>query len=136
MENEVRQQAGFTLIEVLVALTIAGFAMVAVMQLMGTTLDGSEKAARASTALLIAESRLAAVGVETPLRTSRSTGVAPDGYHWRVEVRPYNGLPAHTAEQVPLRAFEVAVSVVWAPRREVSLTALRLLPRETAGDRP
>lgn len=135
MRTRPHNQAGFTLVEVLIAVTIAGFAMVALMRLMSTSLDGGEIATRATTALLIAESRLAAAGIESPLQPGRTNGGVADGYRWTMNVRPFDGLPDDAAERVPVEAFEVSISVHWAPDRDVSLTALRLQPREAADDR-
>jgi len=126
-----RRDAGFSLIEVLVSLAVAGIALGAAFVLFGTALRGNAQAERTTMATLIAESKLAEAGMAAPLRPGRTTGRIGDGYAWATEVRPYRPPGEDADVTLPVRAFEVVVSVSWGDdgRNPVSLRTLRLRPR-------
>lgn len=80
-------EAGFTLIEVLVAFAVLAIVLVPLLQVFGGGL-GSTQTARAYTqAALLARSKLDEMGVEAPLVEGEETGTfdAP-GFRWRSEV--------------------------------------------------
>lgn len=132
MERSPQAQAGFTMIEVLVALAVAGLVLGAVFHFFGTTFQGNERAQRTTLALLVAESKLAEVGVTLPLSAGRHTGRTADGHAWVAEVRDYLPPDGIDPATLPLKAFEVEVTVTPAGRAgdAVSLATLRLRPRE------
>lgn len=120
------------MIEVLVALAVAGLVLGAVFHFFGNTFQGNERAQRTTLALLVAESKLAEVGVTLPLRAGRHAGRTRDGYAWVAEVRdrpPPDGIDPAT---LPLKAFEVEVTVTLAgnARDAVTLATLRVRPKE------
>jgi general secretion pathway protein I len=119
---------GFSLLEVLVAFTILAMLLGVLFQVF----SGGLRAARAgdsyTRATVIAQSRLAAVGVEFPLEEGTSSGTADGTFHWRVIVRPYvdGELPAGRGVPRPLR---VDVEVFWEEgggARSLALTSLGL----------
>lgn len=125
-----RSQAGFTLIEVLVALAIAGIGLVAVFHFFGTLFEGQTRSQRTTQALLVAESKLAEVGVTFPLGAGRRTGTTANGYAWVAEVSDYPPPDGIDPGDLPLHAFRIAVSVTWNGGGEgVSLETLRLAAR-------
>jgi hypothetical protein len=75
----------------------------------------SDHTGRTEAALRVAQSRLAAAGVETPLRTGVEEG-REGGIGWRVDVRPYSAAGA-AAQSIGLAAFYVSVTVSWRDRR-------------------
>jgi general secretion pathway protein I len=84
-----RSAAGFTLVEVLVALAILGLVMTAVFRLFGT---GARSVAHVHDQLqlaLVAETLLARVGVDLDPGTGALTGRLPDGMTWRIERDPW-----------------------------------------------
>src|SRR5262249_49091430 len=106
------------------------------------SLSAADSAAGAEAALLVAQSRLAALGIEAPLQAGEAEGNEGDML-WHVTVRPYAAdsediapaaahLPA--AASAP-RAFWATVAVVWRERRgrerrSLQLTTLKLeLPK-------
>ena len=119
---------GFSLLEVLVAFTILAMLLGALFQVF----SGGLRAARAgdsyTRATVIAQSRLAALGVEFPLEEGTSSGSVDDTFHWRVIVRPYveDALPAGQGIPTPLR---VDVEIFWEEgggARSLSLASMRL----------
>ncbi len=120
---------GFTLIEVLVAFAIAALGLAALMQIFGTGLQSARISEGYARATMLAESRLASVGVEEPLVAGESSGDFGDGFRWRLIVSPL-GDDETNAVVVP---FRVRVTVSWGaedktPRR-VTLDSLRLAAR-------
>lgn len=124
-------ERGLTLLEVLVALALVAMTLAAAFHLSATALAGSARSERVTLALLAAESRLAALGVEEPLRAGRTGGGLDGGFRWTADVRPYEGLPPATLGRLPVRAYEVAVSVRWGDdeAEAVTLQTVKLRPR-------
>ncbi len=123
---------GFTLIEVLVAFAILAVALVVLIQVFSSGLRNARIAENYTTATLYAESMLAAVGVETPLAASETSGDFDERFRWRLDVQPYE-VPGSDEEAAAGRAFQVVVTVSWGDEddpRDVTLTTLRLAPAE------
>ncbi len=127
---------GFTLIEVLVAFAILALALGVLLQVFSTGLRNARVSEAYTTATLLAESKLAQVGIEDPLVEGQSVGRFDDRFRWLIEVRPYQESEPDAAperEGLPVRAYEVVVTVSWDEvhdKRSVSLTTLRLAPGE------
>lgn len=119
-----REEAGFTLVETLVALVV----MIAAATMLYRGLSGglrvSNAADGADLALLIAQQRLAAAGVETPLQAGRQEG-AEGNVLWQVDLRPYI-TPEETARAAGLQAFWATATVTWRDRRAARPRSLQL----------
>jgi general secretion pathway protein I len=125
--NERRPRAaGFTLLEVLVALIIFALTFGVLAQIMQTGLRQSTTATASSTATLLARSQLARVGVELPLEAGESAGETADGLRWRTLVE----LAEPPTEEQSFVPYLVEVTVAWGsgPAEQVTLTTLRLGP--------
>jgi general secretion pathway protein I len=125
-------ERGFTLIEVLVAFVIVALALGALLQVFATGLRGSSAAENYTMAALLAESKLAAMGIEEPLEEGERAGEFDNGFAWSTIVRPYDGGGDGGPTLAPgaLQAFEVSVTVRWGGagrERSVSLATLRLV---------
>jgi prepilin-type N-terminal cleavage/methylation domain-containing protein len=132
--------AGFTLIEVLVALTIAGLALAAIAGVFGTGAIGHRTAADADIALALAEEKLAGAEATAAIRPGRSGGTYDGRFDWRVSVARYDDagtgaaftqtpLPAPNAANLQL--YRIEAGVAWSDgrhRRQLELSTLRLLP--------
>src|SRR6478672_5521266 len=79
---------GFTLLEVVVALAIAGLALVGLFRAGSGGLLAVDTAARAEEAVQRAQSHLAAVGRDAALVEGEFTGDDGAGYRWTLRVRP------------------------------------------------
>ena len=84
-----RPEAGFSLVEVVVAFVITGLVLVAALRLFGGAFDGSARAERLTLALVAAESTLESFGTALPLRPGTHRGDAGPGMSWRAEVERY-----------------------------------------------
>ena len=82
--------SGFTLLEVVVALAIAGLALVGLFRAGSGGLFAVDAATRAEEAVQRAQSHLAALGHNAALTEGEFTGDDGGGYRWRLRVKPVN----------------------------------------------
>jgi general secretion pathway protein I len=80
---------GFTLLEVLVAFTLLALAMGIIMQVFSRGVNGADLADRYAKAAMLAESKLATVGVEEALAEGDYNGQFDDKFAWTMTVRAY-----------------------------------------------
>jgi len=124
---------GFSLLEVLVAFTILAMLLGALFQVFSTGLHAARSGNGYTRATVIAQSRLAELGVEHPLRVGVFNGTTDDSYHWRVIVSEYMD------DQLPLsdgglRPLSINVQVFWeeaGSARTVSLISMQLAPESS-----
>lgn len=115
--------SGFTLIEVLVALIIFVAGYVVVHQSVSLAWHGAQIAWTEGAALRLAQSRLAAAGVETELQDGEQSGVTPDGLVWTARIERYHP-PGADDGALRTTAYWVTIVVRWnagATRRTRSL---------------
>lgn len=136
-----RAQAGYSLVEVVVAFALLALALTILLGTMsGATrqLRWSDEAGRAA---LHARALLADLGVDEPLRPGRRSGELEDGrYRWALEVRPWDdpGLPPAAVPMDPasggMRMHEIELQVAWGERggEQLRVRSLRLVPPEEA----
>ena len=123
-----RREAGFTLLEVVVALAIASLALVGLFQAGSGGMFAADTAAHAEEAVERAQSHLAAVGRNVALVVGEFAGDDGGGYRWRLRVEPAavragDGVVGGTV------LYNVEVAVSWPSRgrdRSVVLKTLRL----------
>ena len=126
--------AGFTLVEVLIAFVILALALGALLPGFATGLRSLGAADGYTTAALLAESRLAAVGVEEPLAAGTTEGEFENGFRWRLDVVPLDE-EIDPEGVLPVRAYDVVLTVSWdggygRDERSITLETLRLGPRD------
>ena len=120
---------GFTLLEILVALVIFALAFGVLAQIIQTGLRQSTGARSITAATLLAQSELARVGVEVPLRAGPAEGETENGMRWHTEIEQIE----QPNEQQSLATYQVQVTVTWGPgpAEQLTLTTLRAgLPSE------
>jgi general secretion pathway protein I len=133
-------QRGFSLLEVLAAFVILALVGTALLRLFSGALGNATLADEYSRATLYAESRLAAVSVEAPLKEGTLQGNSDDGrYAWTTVIAPYT-TPGSTADlesattAMPVRLWKLAATVTWpgAPgsERSVALSTVRIAVKE------
>jgi general secretion pathway protein I len=128
--------AGFSLIEVLVALAISGLALSAIAGVFGDGLVADRTSADATTALTLAEGKIAAAGTVEPLRPSSSNGDFAGRFHWLLRVAPYQDHPADGAADADqpfaaFRLYRIEAAVAWnegVRQRRLAIATLRLAP--------
>jgi general secretion pathway protein I len=139
-----RSSRGFSLLEVLVAFAILALLGGVLFQIFGSALHNASVGEDYSRALLIAETHLATLGVDSALREGSDSGTEGDGrFNWTVTVSPYVAPAAAPASPTPgmdpasvtlsTKLVQVDSSVAWGEteaKRSVTLTTLRLMPTE------
>ena len=117
------REAGFTLLEALVAFAILALALAALLQGTITGLRASQRASRTEEALARARSRLAALEA-APVVPMDQRGDDGGGFAWRLRVVP-------EASSGGVTLYAVTVAVGWrdgGTPREVRLETQRLGP--------
>ena len=124
---------GMTLIEVLVAFVVLSLTMAVTMQIFSGGMRNARLADTYSRAVFLAESKLAAVGIEQPLTPAESNGQVGSDFRWRVVVGPYDDSGAADRLSLPVRLYQVRVRVNWnesGRERQIELASLRLGPKQ------
>ena len=129
-----RPDAGFTLVEVVVAFIIAALILVAAMRLFGGAFDGSTRAERMSIALIGAGATMESVGTAIPLILGTQRGSLRPGLSWQTIIEPYTGLSATSLGRLPVAAFDVEVKVRWDRLDHYSVTLRTLKVAKRAGN--
>jgi len=131
-----RAAAGFTLLEIAVALSILGVGLVSCLQIFGASLRMQDRASRESRAVLAARVAMDALLFQTEIRDHTEERDSAEGFHTRILVRHADaddGLDAKLdlgeASDVSLRHLEVEVT--WqdgAGSKSYLLKSLRMAP--------
>jgi general secretion pathway protein I len=112
---------GFTLLEVIVALIIAGTAAAVLFEAVGSGLHASQTASMYDQAIVRAKSRLAAATQGTKLTTGDWSGNDGGGFRWRLHVapvasaslRPSGLVGPRGASSIAVVLYSVSVWVGW-----------------------
>jgi general secretion pathway protein I len=83
-----RRDAGFTVVEVIVAFAIVTIVLAALYQAISGAYRGYARAQVREQTLALARAQLEAIGIEQPLQPSESTGTYATGVTWRLAVEP------------------------------------------------
>ncbi|WP_295430254.1 prepilin-type N-terminal cleavage/methylation domain-containing protein [uncultured Thiodictyon sp.] len=129
-----RRQAGFSLLEVLVAFAILAVSLGVLMQIFSRATITTITTAQYSRAAALAQARLAAVGSAIPLKEGPVSGDPEDGFAWQIGIVPVELGETPTAsglsDVVPaVTAYRVTVTALWqegARVRRLTLSTLRL----------
>jgi general secretion pathway protein I len=114
-----RREAGFTLIEVVVAFVMLAVVLVTSFEIFTSGMRRAGDLEDYSRALLLAQSKIAAAGMEEQFKEGETQGETEDGrFRWAVGIRrtdegmPPEGQPG--GNNNPYALFRVDVRVVWA----------------------
>jgi len=126
------QSRGMTLIEVLVAFVVLSVTLAVILQIFTGGMRNARLADSYSRAVFLAESKLAAVGVERPLLAGDDAGQMVD-MQWHVNVQPVDDGGVADRLLLPSRLYQVSVRVAWnegGHDRQILLESLRLGRRQ------
>ena len=111
-----RREAGFTLIEVVVAFVLLAMVLSTGFELFTTGMRRAVDLEERAQALAIAQSRIAAAGIEENLKEGVAAGQSDDGkYRWTVTiVRSAEGTPEpHQPIQTAYGLYRIEAVVAW-----------------------
>ena len=120
---------GYTLIEVLVAMTILAMSLGVLFRIFSTGLLNVDASAGYARAVIVAETQLAAIGLDAELRQGQTEGSVEDRFYWSRTVENYVPTGQSGSQESVVSAFLVTVTVEWEHRgrtRQVSLNSVRL----------
>jgi prepilin-type N-terminal cleavage/methylation domain-containing protein len=132
------RQAGFTLVEVLVAFAILSMVLLTLFSGLSTALFGDRRAEFTRIALRLAKAELDTAGVATHLTPGETIGRFENGMEWRMSVQPYafasNATPAYWVKIIVRQpsgssqtTFASALAGPVASTPSVTLTTLKLV---------
>jgi general secretion pathway protein I len=127
-----RRAGGFTLIEVVVAFLLLSVVLVTVFEIFSRGLSRAGELDDYGQALVIAQARLAAVGVEAPLAEGVTVGNSDDGhFRWSLSVaRSAESGDPNRPIQGGYQLYQVESRVNWnssaGPERSIALSTLQL----------
>ncbi|MBL0732372.1 MAG: type II secretion system protein [Desulfosarcina sp.] len=126
-----RSTAGFTLIEILVALVILSIALVTIMQLFSGGLKASRIAGDYTQAIFLAREKMEELLLEEETSAEATGGEFNNNYKWRAEITPFS-LDVDDYEKVPVEVYEISVSVSRkdGTGKQVSLQTLKTAKKE------
>ena len=123
---------GFTLIEVVVAFMLLSVVLVTVFEIFARGLARAGELDDYAQALVVAQARLASVGVEAPIAEGATAGDSEDGrYRWSVSIaRSAEGGDPNRPIQGGYLLYQVESRVTWqtaaGAERAISLATLQL----------
>ncbi|HTT85179.1 MAG TPA: type II secretion system protein [Rhizomicrobium sp.] len=124
-----KRQAGFTLIEVLVSLTILSISLGVLLAVFLQGLDRARESRNEASARALAQSLLVQAKMADNPAIGTSVGKTSD-FLWRLQVLPYGSAADQAAWQEG--AGQIVATVSWqgdGGMRSISLSTLRLLPK-------
>jgi general secretion pathway protein I len=113
-------EAGFTLLEVLVALAILGVSLATLLGVFGASLDRDQRIAQRMAVRTLAQSLLAQAETDTTFVSGTKSGQSADGVGWRMTARPLSA----DSDQTMLTQIDVTVESGNKP--SLQLTTVRL----------
>jgi general secretion pathway protein I len=127
-----KREAGFTLVEVIVALAMLSAGLSLLLGLISNSLRQTASAQRMAGAGSLAQSLMAELGTDLAIKAEVRDGQYPNGYRWRLKMQPYDNVREN--DERPVGLYSVSAEVEWeegTERRFYALTTLRLGPKAT-----
>ncbi|WMC10513.1 prepilin-type N-terminal cleavage/methylation domain-containing protein [Oceanimonas pelagia] len=124
-----QHQAGFTLLEVLVAFAVLTVTLGILLNLFSLAIQTSRTAQDQQKAVLLAESKLAELDAGATLRPGVERGEFDDRFAWETRIEEYDSR-ALMDNQTLLLPYRLSVVVSWSDHRRYELATLRLVRTE------
>lgn len=126
--------SGFTLIEILVAISILGISLVVVLQLFSGALKSSRVSDEYTKGIFYAQEKMEEILLREALTPGEEEGEYDDGYGWRTEILRLEQIEEE-ASKLPFDTFQIAVDVSWGrdsagKGKNFQLSTLKLVKKE------
>ncbi len=128
------REEGFTLLEILVALTILGVAITVMIQLFSANLRSISASRSHTLAVAAAEARMRDVLADRDLAEKQWREQTEDGYTISVSV---SDILNERTERLPLKLLEIELALQWmngAKLKTITLKTLKLVGKPALGD--
>ncbi len=125
-----KQDGGFTLLEVLVALAILGIAVTVVFQLFSANLQALSASEDYVSASLQGAAKMRALLDDKDLDEKSWTEISPEGY--RLDIAVKESLAERT-ELLPVKLLDIALTIQWTKgkrTRSMTFETLKLVKKE------
>jgi general secretion pathway protein I len=128
-------QAGFTLLEVLVAMMILGLSLGAILQQFALASRAGSASADATRATVLAREKIEELKMQRELSESVGRGSFDDGFEWEtsVEFYGYDGIEDPVFEDMNYETYRLSAVVTWRVgnrSKQVELVTLRTMPKK------
>jgi len=135
MTQRLRSKRGFTLIEVLVAISILGIGLTVILQLFSGGLKSAKISEEYTKALWYGKSKMEEMIATKDFSEGEKEGTIDNYYSWKSEVKMANptlGLKEEEAK-FPVDLYRIVVKITWtsgAGQRTLEIESLRLFKTE------
>ncbi len=122
-------EAGFTLLEVLVAFAVLSVSLAAILAIYSTAFQSAARARSYAVATQLAEAKLNEVAVTGMLSEDVAGGILAEEYEWAAVISPLEWQEPDGGVEHPLKPYQVSVEVSWSEagrERSVELHTVKL----------
>ncbi|MCF7970022.1 MAG: type II secretion system GspH family protein [Methylococcaceae bacterium] len=134
MTSKRHLQSGFSLLEILIAFSILALSLGVLLNIFSGGLKRAIVSDEYQQAVTIAQSKLAAAGVEWPLGDGDKQGQMLDKFNWTLFVQPINSDDIDAASATTnIQTYQVIVRVQWlagVEDRQIELTSIKLSKKQ------
>ncbi|MDF1584266.1 MAG: type II secretion system protein [Methyloprofundus sp.] len=134
MTNKRHLQAGFSLLEILIAFSILALSLGVLLNIFSGGLNRAIVSEEYQQAVTIAQSKLAAAGVEWPLADGDKQGQMLDKFNWTLFIQPLNSDDIDAAAApLNIQTYQVVARVQWLAGnddRQIELTTIKLSKKQ------
>lgn len=129
-----REENGFILLEILVAVAILGLALSNAMPTLSGAMDWLRQGGQAGLATMQAHSLLERIGHDIPSMQGQWDGTSADGYRWKLDISLYETIPSPQGSPLVINLARATVQPgpSSGSSRAVELSTL-ISPRPTVG---
>ena len=135
-KKRTRSEAGFTLLEVLLAVVILGVSLTTILLQFQTALHAGSISQERTNAVIYAKEKLESLKIEDELSESSQSGVLESGYEWETEVSLYEYEDQEediSYEDLRHETYKLRATVKWNSginKRQVELITLKTITRK------
>ena len=122
--------AGFTLLEVLVALALLSIALVVILQLFSANMQGVSSSDGYVRAVMTAESKMREITDDEEISEKSWSETTNDGYQIEAAVTPAE---TERTQDLPVALLQINLTVRWTDgtkERALTLSTLKLMPKK------